>query len=252
MTRNTITDGRNGLALLIGLLALGAVAVAVATGGVAAQDDVANETVEITNDTTDVLVEIDWDEDAPDDATADVEIVDADLEDAEGELDEYDYAGTLDGTEFSVDEDYDVHEDGVYHVELDTSNVTVEVDGTEFDAENGTVDLDTVSDETIEANDDVLSVELVATPTVADTIDADPGNVTETEFNVSDEDLETGDYSVYVFGTDEEIADVTIDTLGDSATIVGSLTGDVPTGYAVAGMLALLGGGWYARREGWL
>lgn len=86
-----------------------------------------------------------------------------------------------------------------------------------------------------------------ATVVLEDSIAADEGNITESEYNASDDGLENGEeYRVVLLGTDGEVDDAWIET-DASLGLIGGSGGAAVGGIAVVGVIGLFV--WLGRRS---
>lgn len=236
MTFSKLTTATVALALLtIGLIGAAAVGVAAV--------DMANEPVTF-DDEDNLTVEVDWDDDAATDATADVTIFGEDAYQNDGDTVE-NYTATLNGTVLEVDDDIIPH--ATYAAELDASATTVDVDSSAFD-DDGTVDLADHTEDTLTEDDDVLSVTVTSVTVVSDTLESDPGNTTDATYSSADGLEDATDYRVQVSADDTEAESVTI----DDGTVGGFLTGsDGTPGFGVGvAIVAIATAGVVARARG--
>lgn len=226
--------------------------------GISAGAEVGGDPVNVTNDTEEIVVDVDFNDSATDNAT--VQVLDNESYQAQGTLDTADYAGTLNGTVFELDQNASVHENATYAVALDQSATTVDVNSSDFD-DDGTVDLSTLTDTSITADDTVTSVELTADTILEQTAEVDAGNTTTVSFDVVG-NLSTGEYYVLVDGTEGDVDEVVVDTAGGGGLIAdaedtiggmfGWLIGDNNPLFVAGGVVLIGGLGAVARRQGWL
>ncbi|ELZ08504.1 hypothetical protein C479_14233 [Halovivax asiaticus JCM 14624] len=136
---------------------------------------------------------------------------------------------------------------GASAAEVANESVTLE-DGDDLEvAIEWTDTADAANTSTIEIANETVTVDNV-------TVDADPGNETISTWVVPD-DLVAGNYTVTVDGTSSDINATHVDVFSsddDGGTIIDDVTGDADPLVSFGAAAMLLGGGVYARREGWL
>ncbi len=236
---------------MIALVAIATALIGVAAAQTASLDTIENSTIETTNETEYVELDIEFADSFNDTSEESVEFTsyqEAAWQDNGTEVGNY--TGTLNGTTLKVQDE--IHDHATYAVELNQSATTVNVNGTEF-ASDGTVDLTTVTADSITADDTVLSLTITADTVVTDTVTGGPSDTVNVRYQLNTTSFEQQmEYRVFVeTGDKSNIQSGYVSP--DDATIGGGFFDgdDAQPGFGVGvAIVAIAVAGVVARRRG--
>ncbi|AEH35952.1 hypothetical protein [Halopiger xanaduensis] len=215
-------------ATVILCLSFGLVAVASAQGS--GPNEIENSTIETTENTSYVELDIEFaSEFANNSSTETVDFESYNEEAWQVNGTEPAHSGTLNGTVLEVSDD--IVPSATYSAELNQSGTTVDVSSDDF-ADNGTVDLSTVSSDSITSDDEVLSLTLTADPVVSDSVTGATNDTVTNEYTAGND---SSDY--FELATEYRV----LVTVGNESNI--------ESGY-VAPDDASIGGGFFGNADG--